>query len=97
MYNRVKEVRKARDLTLHDLERATGLNNGHISSIENGKTVPSVVNAQLICRALGATVEYVFPLLDGEQAPGDSDSVANQTRDGGDAKEVTKPNGDGHS
>ena len=69
MRNRVRELRKAKDWTIHDLHLATGLAHGFLSEIETGKKIPSVVNAQKIANALGCKVEDVFPLSEASAVP----------------------------
>lgn len=59
--NRVREFRTARGWTLEELEAASGLTNGFISEIERGLKIPTIRSCQALARALGVSVEELFP------------------------------------
>lgn len=56
---RLKEERLARGMTLRDLEKATGINNAHLSRAERGITEAGIVVLRRWCRALELTFEDV--------------------------------------
>jgi len=49
----LRSAREKRGLTLRDVEDATGLLNGGISHLENGRSVPSLTTAIILCRYYG--------------------------------------------
>ena len=65
---RLREVRKARGLTLRDLEALTGTSKATISRWERCVTDASLVGALRLAWALGVRVEELFSL-----APFDDD------------------------
>jgi transcriptional regulator with XRE-family HTH domain len=56
----IRDLRKARSLTLQKLADATGLSVGHLSEIERGQAEPSVKALNDIARALGVTIGWFF-------------------------------------
>ena len=46
----LRTVREKKGLTLRDVEEATGLLNGGISHLENGRSVPSLTTAIILCK-----------------------------------------------
>jgi len=62
----IRNLRKARRLTLGALAEATGLSTGFISQIERAQNRPSVTALFRISRALGVSVSWFFP---GPEAP----------------------------
>lgn len=56
----VKDLRKASDVTLGQLAKATGLSQGYLSQIERGISSPSVKALHSISRALGVTISWFF-------------------------------------
>jgi transcriptional regulator with XRE-family HTH domain len=56
----IRELRKARDLTISDLSEISGVSLGHLSTLERGKSKPSVSVLQSVARALGVTVSWFF-------------------------------------
>ncbi|MEQ9490018.1 MAG: cupin domain-containing protein [Alphaproteobacteria bacterium] len=71
----LKDLRRARDLTLTDLGKLTGLSRGYLSQIERGKSIPSVKALHSISRALNVTISWFFPENDGDDEPDLSDIV----------------------
>jgi putative transcriptional regulator len=57
----LRRMRKAHGMTVTDLQRASGVSHGHISDIENGKKVPGLAVAKRLAKALGTTVDELFP------------------------------------
>ena len=56
----VREIRKARAMTVADLAVATGLSVGMLSKIENGVTSPSLTTLQTLSAALSVPVTTFF-------------------------------------
>jgi transcriptional regulator with XRE-family HTH domain len=56
----VRDLRIAKNKTLADLARASGLSVGHLSQIERGVSSPSVKSLHAISRALGVTISWFF-------------------------------------
>ena len=57
---RIKETRKSRKITLRDIEKATGVNNGTLSLIENDKTDPKVSTLKVIAEYLNIPIDYLI-------------------------------------
>jgi len=57
----IRGLRKARDTTIAELGKATGLSKGYLSQIERGISSPSVKALHTISRALGVTISWFFP------------------------------------
>ena len=57
---RIKETRKSRKITLRDIEKATGVNNGTLSLIENDKTDPKVSTLKVIAEFLNVPIDYLI-------------------------------------
>lgn len=62
----LRELRRARGVSLRELARRSGCSPSFISQIEQGKTSPSLVSAKRICRALDLTVAE-FLLLNADR------------------------------
>ncbi len=58
--NRVKALRRRRELTLEQLSGVTGLNKGYLSRIENGEKVPSISTALKLAQAMGVPTGMLF-------------------------------------
>ena len=56
----VRELRKARDTTLTELARQTGLSVGYLSQIERNISNPSIKALHDISRALGVNISWFF-------------------------------------
>ena len=65
----VRNLRKARNITLAELSTASGLSVGYLSQIERNLSTPSVRALTDLSRALGVTVGWFFN--DGRQGPED--------------------------
>lgn len=46
----------AKDITLREIEEATGIRNGYLSRLEHGQNSPSIDTLQRICDAIGAEI-----------------------------------------
>lgn len=57
----IRELRRARDITLARLSEVTGLSQGLLSQIETGKSEPSIKSLHAIARALGVGISWFFP------------------------------------
>ena len=57
---RIKERRKALNLTQLDLARALGLTPQHISVIEQDKRAPSLTSLAKLAEELGVTTDYLI-------------------------------------
>lgn len=56
----IRDVRKARGMTLSQVAEATRLSVGHLSEIERGLAMPSVTALHDIAGALGVTIGWFF-------------------------------------
>jgi transcriptional regulator with XRE-family HTH domain len=65
---RIKELRKARGLTLEQLRGPTGLSRGYLSQLETGSREPSVETLQQIAAAFGVEVKDLFADSQGDQS-----------------------------
>ncbi|HCX87389.1 MAG TPA: Cro/Cl family transcriptional regulator [Gammaproteobacteria bacterium] len=77
----IRDLRKARDLTLAELGQLTELSQGYLSQIERGISNPSVKALYSISQALGVTVSWFFsPVSAGDNGLQDIVVRANQRR-----------------
>lgn len=60
MYNRIRELRKARKITQDELAGAVGVTRQTILSLENGKYNASLQLAHKISLYFGMTIEDIF-------------------------------------
>jgi transcriptional regulator with XRE-family HTH domain len=64
----LKEIREAREVSLNDLSRLTGLSPQYLSKIENGKSNPTLKTIGDICQGLriqpGDWIIYEFEGVD---------------------------------
>lgn len=56
----VRDLRKAKGMTIPDLADQSGLSTGFISQMERGKSSPSVDALQRVARALGVSISWFF-------------------------------------
>lgn len=56
----MRQVRKARGMTLRDLSAETGISVSHLSAVERGATNPSVESVQRVAKALGISSDWFF-------------------------------------
>jgi len=59
--NRIREFRKKRGLRQIDLARLVGIFQSELSEIERGLRKPSVYLAKKIAKALGVSLDDLFP------------------------------------
>lgn len=57
---KIRDARVAKDLTLREMARRTGLTPSQISQIELGRSNPSVASLYSIANALGLSMDYFF-------------------------------------
>lgn len=57
---RLRQLRKARGVTLEQLAERTGLTKGYLSKIETGKKLPPIATLSRISGALGSDIAYFF-------------------------------------
>lgn len=57
---RIRDMRKARGLTLEELAGAAGMNTSFLQAIEKNKKRPSVLKLHNICLALDVPMETMF-------------------------------------
>ncbi|MGR3616255.1 MAG: helix-turn-helix domain-containing protein [Paracoccaceae bacterium] len=76
---RMRELRKARGLTLKQLAGQTGLSIGYLSQLERQDADPSVRALNIIGTALGVGINWFFPDPSTEQDP-DADLVVRANR-----------------
>lgn len=56
----IRLLRKARDTTIAELSKSTGLSPGYLSQVERGISIPSVKALHSISRSLGVTISWFF-------------------------------------
>lgn len=56
----IRDLRRAKDMTLADVSKATGLSLGYLSQIERGVSQPSVKALHAISRTMGVTISWFF-------------------------------------
>jgi transcriptional regulator with XRE-family HTH domain len=64
----IKNLRRARDVTLDALSEASGLSKGYLSQIERGLSSPSIKALYNISRALGVTRSWFFPTENAQES-----------------------------
>jgi transcriptional regulator with XRE-family HTH domain len=57
---RLRTLREAREMTLRELEAASGIERGTINRIERGVTVPRLDSIQALAAALKVTLSELF-------------------------------------
>ncbi len=70
----IRDLRRARQITLKDLAAATGVSVGHLSEVERGIASPSVKALHDIAAALGVNISWFFQGAEGA-ANGERDVV----------------------
>ena len=66
MYNRVKEIRQRKNLTLQKLAKKAGIGKSTLSEIERGVHTPSFETMIRISKALGVSLDELFMIGDRE-------------------------------
>ncbi|MEL7647836.1 MAG: helix-turn-helix domain-containing protein [Sedimentibacter sp.] len=85
---KIREVRKAKKLSIAELSEKSGVSNGMISQIERNTVIPSAVVLAKIARALGQSVSYFF----GEEGLEDSIVLCKK----GEHKKIKRSNNRGY-
>jgi XRE family transcriptional regulator, regulator of sulfur utilization len=69
LHERLKEMRRARDLTLKELAARSGLSVSYLSDLERGRTTPPLPTLEMLAGALDITVLDLLTGVDfaGEQ------------------------------
>ncbi len=76
---RIRELRKARAMTLQGLSAASDLSVGYLSQLEREQAVPSVHALNTLAKALGVAIHWFFPDPE-EEADPESDIVVRAER-----------------
>ncbi len=58
--NRIRKLRRHRDLVIDDLAKTTGLSRAYISQVETGKASPSIQTLEKLADALDIPISYFF-------------------------------------
>ena len=58
--NRIKERRKALNLSGAQIKQQTGISTGNLSDIENGKSLPSAVALIELSKVLNCSIDYIL-------------------------------------
>lgn len=61
---RLRQLRRARELTQVQMAKRVGLTTGAYNAIEKGKAVPALDNAKAIAAVFGEPVETVFDYVE---------------------------------
>lgn len=56
----IRELRRARDLTLVEVARRASRSPGYLSQIENNRTIPTIKSLHSIAHALGVNISWFF-------------------------------------
>lgn len=59
--NRIREICKAKKITISKVIEDTGFAKSYVHSVANGESIPTIKNARKISKVLGSTLEEVFP------------------------------------
>ncbi|WP_240609735.1 helix-turn-helix domain-containing protein [Billgrantia endophytica] len=65
----MRELRKAKSMTLQDLALETGLSVGYLSQLEREHATPSIRSLNVIARILGVSINWFFPDPEGHEEP----------------------------
>ena len=65
--DRLRAIRKQKDLSQGDIEQRTGLKRCYVSRVENGHTVPNIETLEKLARALEVPMYQLF--YEGEEPP----------------------------
>lgn len=77
---RIRQLRRARRMTLEALSQASGLSKSFLSDIERGRCDVTLTSLQRIAQALSVQLGHFFP-VDEEEAPGPKIVRADQRRE----------------
>lgn len=59
----LKEVREKKNISLQRLSEITGMSKGHLSRIENGETMPTVLSIERIAIALKVDSKELYKTI----------------------------------
>lgn len=76
----IRDLRKARDITLTELSERTALSQGYLSQVERGISTPSIKALHSISQALGVTVSWFFQGPSASEDDGLGDIVVRKDR-----------------
>ncbi|WP_061587169.1 helix-turn-helix domain-containing protein [Streptococcus oralis] len=96
MSNRLKKLRREKELTQADLAKVLNTNQSQYGKYENGKTNLSLENAQILSEYFGVTLSYLLGLDDDSGTDGSKNMTPFQTlvRDRGiSLKEISEATG----
>jgi len=68
LFEKLRQERKARNLTINQLSKLSNVSPGMLSSIERGIVTPSVDVLFRICNALQLSIDYFLPVRDNHLA-----------------------------
>ena len=57
---RLKNLRKSKNITIYKLSKETGISQNHISGVENGKRQPTIETLRRLSAPLGITLSELF-------------------------------------
>lgn len=77
---RIRSIRKERDLSIQALADRSGLSTGMLSQIERGLSTPSVKSLRLLAAALGVPISWFFTAPGPETAPPSPHVVRRESR-----------------
>lgn len=66
--NRLRELRKKKNLTQLQVQMKTGIDQSDYSKMEKGKRYPTMEQAQLLSYLYDTSIDYIYGLTD-EEAP----------------------------
>jgi transcriptional regulator with XRE-family HTH domain len=70
---RLREMRRARGLSQHDLARSAGVDPAYVGRLERGERAPGIDLVERLARALGAAAGEMLP-----SSPGDPEAVVRE-------------------
>lgn len=70
---RLKQIRKTKNMSQGDIEHKTGLLRCYISRVENGHTVPAIETLEKMARAMEVPLYQIFFEPNGDQQPKELD------------------------
>lgn len=62
MKNNLQKIRWEKNLSQKTLSQKSGVSQSVISSVENGLTIPNLITALRLAKALGVAVEDIFQI-----------------------------------
>ena len=59
----IRKVREERKISILELSKMTGLSKGHLSRIENGETMPTILTSERIALALKVNSKELYKTI----------------------------------